>query len=117
MASNRGMATSLWDIYMSVLGLLMGSLAGLFMLGIFTRRANGAGALAGAFAGAAALYWVQNNTRLHFYIYAAVGVVVCFAAGYIASLVIPSRKKVDDELTIYGIHGRREGQGDSPAEA
>ncbi len=113
MASNRGMAASLWDIYMSVLGLLMGSLAGLFMLGIFTRRANGAGALAGAFAGAATLYWVQYYTRLHFYIYAAVGVAACFAAGYVASLVIPSSKPVDDSLTIYGLYGRRADKGNS----
>ncbi len=115
MASNRDMAASLWDIYMSVLGLLMGSLAGLFALGIFTRRANGKGALVGAFAGAATLYWVQNYTRLHFYIYAAVGVTACFAAGYVASLIIPSRKPVDDDLTIYGIHGRRADKDNPPA--
>ncbi|MHC4355206.1 MAG: sodium:solute symporter family protein, partial [Planctomycetota bacterium] len=36
--------TSLWDFFLALLGLLGGGLAGLFILGIFTRRANSAGA-------------------------------------------------------------------------
>lgn len=39
---------SLWDLFLEMIGLFGGSLAGLFALGIFTRRAHGAGALVGA---------------------------------------------------------------------
>ncbi|MHC4296279.1 MAG: sodium:solute symporter family protein [Planctomycetota bacterium] len=35
---------SLWDFFLAMLGLLGGGLAGLFILGIFTRRANSTGA-------------------------------------------------------------------------
>ena len=38
---------SLWDVFLALLGLLGGGLAGVFMLGIFTRRANSAGAVVG----------------------------------------------------------------------
>jgi len=106
MAANQDMVPSLWDVYMSVLGLLMGSLAGLFALGIFTRRAHGSGAFTGAIIGAGVLWWVQNFTRLHFYIYAGVGMTACFIAGYVASLVIPAHRKPLDGLTIHSLSNK-----------
>jgi Na+/proline symporter len=84
---------SLWDAYLGLLGLLTSGLAGLFALGIFTRRANGPGSLAGALVGAATLFVVQRNTGLHFLLYGAIGTVVTFAAGWIASVLIPTRDR------------------------
>ena len=95
---------SLWDIYLAVLGLLMGSLTGLFALGIFTERSHGSGALIGALGGAAVLYCVQQFTDAHFYIYAAVGISACFSIGFVASLLIKSTGKSTDGLTIYSIN-------------
>ncbi len=100
---------SLWDIYLAVLGLLMGSLTGLFALGIFTEKTNGKGALIGAVGGAAVLYYVQHYTDTHFYIYAAVGISACFIIGYISSLLLPSKQETREGLTIYSI-------GNSPSE-
>lgn len=82
---------SLWDTYMSLLGLLGSGLAGLFALGIFSRRATGPGALAGALVSAVVLFWVQRHTPLHFLMYGAVGTVTCFVVGYLASLPAPRR--------------------------
>ena len=101
MAGNQDKIRSLWDMYMAVLGLLMGSLAGLFALGVFTRRTHGGGALAGAVGGAAVLYLVQQYTQTHFFLYAAVGVAACFAIGYVASVLLPGRRKRLDGLTVY----------------
>ena len=39
---------SLWDSFIKVLGLFGGSMGGLFILGIFTKKANGTGAVIGA---------------------------------------------------------------------
>jgi SSS family transporter len=76
---------SLWDIFLSLLGLTGATLAGLFALGIFTRRANGTGALCGALVSVAVLYFVQQYTRVHFFLYGAIGILVCFGVGWLAS--------------------------------
>jgi Na+/proline symporter len=92
---------SLWDIFQQVMGLFGGALAGLFALGIFTRRATGAGALAGAIASVVVLYWVKTYTPVHFFLYAVVGVLTCVGAGYLASAVLPGERKELAGLTIY----------------
>jgi SSS family transporter len=83
---------SLWDAYSSLVGLAASGLAGLFALGIFTKRASGAGALCGAVASIAVLAYVQHYTRLHFFLYAATGMLTCFLVGWVCSLVFPSKK-------------------------
>jgi len=95
---------SLWDLFMKILGLFGGSLAGLFALGIFTRRAHGWGALVGALGSALALFAVQWFTSIHFFLYGAIGIGVCFVVGYLASLLIPARPKDTQGLTIHTIN-------------
>jgi len=79
----------------------MGSLAGLFALGIFTRRTHGVGALVGAAVGAAILYCVQQYTDFCVVAYAGVGVIGCFAGGYLASLILPAPPKDLHGLTLF----------------
>lgn len=62
---------SQWDAFQGMMGLFGAGLAGLFALGVFTTRANGAGALA------------------------------CLAAGYAASLVLPDRGRSLVGLAIH----------------
>ena len=95
--------TSLWDLFMQVIGLSGGSLAGLFALGIFTTRGNGRGALVGAVAGAVVLYFVQHHTRVTFFLYGGIGIVACFVVGYVASLLLPGTGRSLEGLTIYTI--------------
>ena len=78
---------SLLDASREVLGLFGGSLAGLFALGILTRRTGGGAALAGAFASAMIVGLVKAFTDLHFFLYAAVGLVSCVLIGYGASFL------------------------------
>ena len=73
-----------------IVGLFGGPLAGVFILGIFTRRATTTGALIGAFAGAAVVLCVQNLTDVHFFLWAACGVLVCVGLGYLVSLATAS---------------------------
>jgi Na+/proline symporter len=96
---------SAWDAFLGILGLFGGSLAGLFALGIFTRRAHGAGALAGAAAGAAATWVVQSLTPVSFFLYGATGIVTCFGVGYLASLVLPARPRDLTGLTLHHTGG------------
>ncbi len=100
---------SLWDAFITILGLTGGALAGMFILGIFTRRAHGTGTLIGAIGGGFVLYMVQSRTSVHFFLYAAVGIVACVVIGYAASLIIPAKKRDLSGLTIYTIN---DGRGD-----
>jgi Na+/proline symporter len=92
---------SLFDAFLKVIGLFMGVLGGLFVLGVMTRRANGAGALVGAITGATVMFCLWKFTRVNAYLYTVTGITSCFAAGYAASLVLPGRKQDLGGLTVY----------------
>lgn len=92
---------SAWDAFQAIMGLFGGALAGLFALGIFTRRANGQGALIGAVTGVIVLAWVQRNTPMHFFLYGLVGVGTCFVVGWAASWAFPAPPREQTaELTL-----------------
>lgn len=92
---------SQWDLFLQLVGLLGGGLAGVFALGIFTTRAHGAGALVGVVASAVTLALAQRYTRMHFFLYAATGVGACFVVGYVASRLLPGAERPLDGLTVY----------------
>ena len=91
----------IWDAYIRLLGLFGGSLAGLFALAIFTKRASGAGALIGAVCSVFVLYLFQSRTNAHPFLYAGVGIVSCFAIGYAASLILPRKQSGEKIPTAY----------------
>ncbi|MEX2309057.1 MAG: sodium/solute symporter [Pirellulales bacterium] len=92
---------SLWDAYLNLVGLAGSGLAGLFALGIFTRRAHGAGAIIGAVTSAGVLYWMQH-TQIHFLLYACIGFLTCFVFGWVMSVLLPAPAKPLNGLTIFG---------------
>jgi len=68
-------ATDIRSIYLTfleILGLLGGTLTGLFILGIFSRRSSGRGALAGAVMSAAMVFAVRTTHPLNVYAYASI---------------------------------------------
>ena len=92
---------SLFDAFLTLLSLLGGSLAGIFALGIFTRRAHGAGALIGGFASAALVFAARSYTSVHFFLYAAIGLASCLVLGYLASRLLPAQPRDLRGLTIF----------------
>lgn len=94
---------SLFDLFLELIGLFGGSLAGLFALGIFTRRAHGTGALIGAATSAVVIYLVKVYTAAHFFLYAGIGIVTCFVVGYFASILLPANQPHLRGLTIYSM--------------
>jgi SSS family transporter len=93
---------SLWDAYLNLVGLAGSGLAGLFALGIFTRRVHGAGAMLGALASAVVLYWLQQHTQIHFLLGACVGFLTCAIVGWVSSMIVRAPERRLDGLTIYG---------------
>jgi solute:Na+ symporter, SSS family len=96
-----------------VLGLTSGALAGLFALGIFTRRANATGATLGLFAGAATILFACLYSPIHPLLYGAVGVVSTFVFGYAFSLPFPATSSAG--LTIHSVVERAENSFATPA--
>jgi SSS family transporter len=98
---------SMVDAFTMIFGLLGGGLAGLFILGAFSRRAHSYGALVGAFGTAAILYYVQAYTSIHFFLYGAIGLASCVILGFIFSVLIPAAKPNIDGLTIHSLFKNR----------
>jgi SSS family solute:Na+ symporter len=80
---------SVFLFFQKALGLVSSALAGVFILGIFTRRANAAGALAGAASCVAVLYLAETQTDWVFYWHSVLGILTCVSVGYVASLLTP----------------------------
>ncbi|MEZ5391670.1 MAG: hypothetical protein R2724_02065 [Bryobacterales bacterium] len=91
---------SLWDAFQGMMGLFGAGLAGLFALGIFTTRANGAGALAGGSHECRGAGGCRATTDLHFFLYGMVGILTCFFVGYLTSFALPGGHKPLRGLTI-----------------
>lgn len=99
---------SLWDVFLQVLGLLGGGLAGVFALGIFTEKANTKGVLTGVAVSWIALICVQRLTSVHFFLYAAIGIIVCVVTGYLASLLFASGKERERNLSGLTIYTKKD---------
>ncbi|GEP96206.1 sodium:solute symporter family transporter [Chitinophaga cymbidii] len=79
--------TSIWDQYLKIIGLFGGCLAGMFLAGIFFPRINAFGAITGFVVSAVCLYFVQSATRINFFLYPAIAVLICVVTGYLASFL------------------------------
>ncbi len=91
---------SLWDVFLAIVGAVAGVMAGLFLLGMFTTRANGTGAVVGTIVGTVAMIYVERTTNISFFLYPLVGIGGCFIAGYLASLVLPGQSRLAG-LTVF----------------
>ncbi|MCL4218819.1 MAG: hypothetical protein KJ052_17690, partial [Candidatus Hydrogenedentes bacterium] len=79
-------APSLFDQWLQILGLVGGGLAGIMALGVFTKRGNGIGALAGAIVSAIVVLLVARQSHVHFFLHGAIGFVVSYVVGYLVSV-------------------------------
>jgi solute:Na+ symporter, SSS family len=96
-------AADIRSVYLTVLelmGLFGGTVAGLFVLGIFTRRASGHGAIIGAVFSAALLFTVRLTHPLNVYAYAPIGLISCVCIGWLVSLGLPASARNLQGLTF-----------------
>jgi len=97
---------SLWDEFQKVLGLIIGGLGGVFILGIFSRRANSFGALVGIVGSAIVQYFVSLYQPVHLLLYTATGVISCVILGLLASLFSKPKENID-HLVIYSLMNKK----------
>jgi SSS family solute:Na+ symporter len=85
MLARRGGAVL--EMGLSIASVAYGSLLGVFLLGVLTRRANERGAMAGMLCGFVLNVYLWRWSRVPFTWYVALGSLLTFAIGYVASLV------------------------------
>jgi len=71
--------------FLKTLGLLTSGVAGVFLLGVMSKRATAAGALCGAAIGIGLLAWVAFGTATDLFVYPLVGIPTTVVAGWLAS--------------------------------
>lgn len=97
----------IFDLFQEVLGIIAGSLAGVFVLGIFTKRANPYGVLVGIVTSILAVFIIKSSTDISLYLYGAVSVITCVTAGYITSILTPHVKNDLTGLTYLTLRKRK----------
>lgn len=76
---------SLWDEFNKILGLILGSMGGLFLLGMTTKRANAPGAVCGIIASVVVQLLMIHYQCVHLLLYTTTGFISCYLIGYLSS--------------------------------
>ena len=98
---------SLWDTFLTLVGIISGAFGGVFMLGLFTRKGNSTGALVGCISGIIITILAQLLTNIHFFLFLSVGAFGCLGVGYLVSLMTGGNKQNVDGLTFLGKRKRQ----------
>lgn len=85
---------------LSIASVAYGSLLGVFLLGVLTRRASERGAMAGMLCGFAMNLYLWQFTKVPFTWYVALGSIVTFAVGYGASFFLRRAMPVAEAATV-----------------
>jgi solute:Na+ symporter, SSS family len=78
------------EVGLSITSVAYGSLLGVFLLGVLTRKASERGAMVGMLVGFLLNIFLWRFTRVPFTWYVALGSIATFVAGYVVSLALPS---------------------------
>jgi sodium-coupled monocarboxylate transporter 8/12 len=94
---------SLLQVAATIIGFFAGPLLGMFLLGIFTMRANSIGAIFGAVSGFASVLLLRNH--ISFIWYPVAGCMPTLLFGYVFSFLMVPRPRQDVyPMTIWGRH-------------
>lgn len=94
-----GNASETWNLFLTVTGIFGVPIAGVFAVGIFTKRANSAGVLLGLIASVALSFYAQS-LNISSLLVACVAFISSFVLGYVFSLLIPKSNKDVTGLTV-----------------
>ncbi len=85
---------SVLEAGLSIASILYGSLLGVFLLGLLTRRTGEKAAIAGMLSGLAVMVYVRGYTAIAWTWYVLIGATVTFAAGWLAAFLEGDRDNV-----------------------
>lgn len=93
----------IFDLFQKLLGMIGGSLAGVFVLVIFSQKANATGAIIGTISGAAITFLISRYTDVNGYLYGAIGVLSCVLIGFAFRLLFPKGTGQPDRFSFKSI--------------
>ena len=93
--------TSMFATWNKIIALLGGGFVGIYILGVFTTRANSAGAIAGGVASIVVTLVVDRLGVVHWSIYSPVAIATCLVIGYIVSLATGGSTRNLSGLTAF----------------
>ncbi|MFY8216485.1 MAG: hypothetical protein ACOVMP_07775 [Chthoniobacterales bacterium] len=91
---------SMMVVWSQLGALLGGGIVGVYSLGMFTKRANGFGAICGVVGSIIITASVKAFTTLHWGTYLPIAILSCIVIGYLLSLIAPQRKDLAG-LTVF----------------
>jgi SSS family transporter len=83
----------LWDFFLTLIGMVMGTVAGVFALGIFVQRARAVHAWIGLGCGIGLIAFFMSATRIHGLLFSVIGLGGTLLTGWLASAVLPGETK------------------------
>jgi len=102
----------IFDLFQEVLGIMGGTLAGVFVLGIFTKRANAHGVVWGIIIGVLTVWFTRTYTDISVYLYGAISVLTTVMVGYVVSLFAPQKKNLKN-LTYFTLNKNKSKDNES----
>jgi SSS family transporter len=84
-------SVQLFSLFLQLLNLVGGGLAGIYVLGVCTQRANGIGALTGGIVSGIVMYFVRSSD-IYFFAHAIFGFTSSVVVGYLVSLIFQGKK-------------------------
>ncbi|MDQ8184025.1 sodium/solute symporter [Pelagicoccus sp. SDUM812002] len=103
---------SIWDLANRLISFITSATLGIFALGLFSKKANEIGVIAGIIAGIASTYYLKTYTPLSYWFYPFTGSGVTYVVGVAVSLAFGGNRKGIDGLTVYTLNSRRGGLDD-----
>ena len=92
-----------WNLVCALLG---GGFIGIYILGMFTRRASGPGVIIGALTSIVTTILIKQYSPLHWTFYGPAAVLSCLVVGYVASLLFTGHRKPLKGLTVFDMRAR-----------
>ncbi len=92
---------SFLDYYDIAIAYTLCSVSGVFLLGIFTKRANSRGAIWGIFLSGIFLYFYHKYVNTHFLLLMSISTLTTFLFGYSVSFLYPVETEEESEYTVY----------------
>ncbi len=82
---------SVFTVGLTIASVVYGTMLGAFLLGVLTRRANQIGVIAGMLTSLTAMLLIKIYSNLAWTWYVLIGTVICWAVGYVVSMMFPIR--------------------------
>jgi len=84
----------LMDAFNKVLGLIIGSMSGLFILGILVKRSNSTGAIIGFVLSLLIQIYIASQSSIHLLLYTGTGMISCVVLEVLGSVIFPEKEVI-----------------------